>query len=225
MERVLTRQALSMGDFNMKNVIKFISFLIIFIFLLFVLSGVLSPYKTSSLLKDINKEKRNSIDAIFVGDSDVYTDISPMEIYEKYGFSTYDYASPAISNITLYYLMQEALKNQHPKVVVMDTAMVFDRNDDTHFTHVALDPIKFDKIKQKAINDKIYHLSNLEKFEFFLPIFKFHDRWKNISAYDFYKIFTRHDHMKGYKPSYQVIGARHYRFYMKKGTHKIKFKR
>ena len=76
----------------MKNVIKAIVFFMIFLVLLGVSSYVFVPKNNTTKFgirqKEANGilgEENNTIDALFVGDSLVYTAISPMVIWEKYG--------------------------------------------------------------------------------------------------------------------------------------------
>ncbi|UKI58853.1 MAG: hypothetical protein L6V81_05760 [Clostridium sp.] len=57
-------------------------------------------------------EKENSLDVIFMGNSDTYRGISPMEIWNSYGITSYNYVSPGQRMWTGYYMLNEALETQ-----------------------------------------------------------------------------------------------------------------
>lgn len=65
-------------------------------------------------------EENNTIDALFVGDSLVYTAISPMVIWEKYGISSYDLSTSAQFLYESYSFLDKALKTQKPKIVFLE---------------------------------------------------------------------------------------------------------
>ena len=83
----------------MKNLFKSIIFLSLFVFLYYGFSYILLPkdnMKDFGLFKtaqyEILGEKKDSIDVVILGDSLVYSSIIPMEIYNEYGFTTFDCA-------------------------------------------------------------------------------------------------------------------------------------
>ncbi len=97
-------------------------------------------------------EDDNTIDAIFLGDSEIYASISPMQIWEEQGIPTFCVST---SGQKLWYshdLLQKALRKQSPKIVLLDTDTIFK---------------KFD------FDDSLMH-----RFEMAMPVFKYHDRWK-----------------------------------------------
>src|SRR5574344_1279692 len=169
----------------MKGFIKSFFFLILFCLILLVLSSVFRPtWNTDDILNGYKNEQQNSLDVLFIGDSDIYNGISPMEIYEKYGITSYDFASSAASNLLMYYMLQEALKTQSPKVVIMDETSIFGYKEGETNTHRAMDLMPLDNVKLSLINDPDYHFNIGDKLTILFPVFRYHDRWNKINLTD-----------------------------------------
>ena len=199
----------------MRNFIKTFIFLIIAGLVLTFLSSIFRPiWNTDDILNGYTKEKRNSLDVLFVGDSDIYNGISPMEIYEKYGITSYDYASSAASNLLMYYMMLEALKTQTPKVVVMDETSIFGYKEGESNTHRAMDLMPLDDVKLKLITDPGYKFNVGDQLTFLFPFFRYHDRWNSINLSDVFKKDTSINYYKGYTFSNTVKAAENEDYYM-----------
>lgn len=148
----------------MNKFIKSIIFILIFIIIYYSLSYLFLPkynlkkfgmYKTASY--EILGEKENSIDAIFIGDSLIYSSIIPMEIYGEYGYTTFDCASPAVVPEDAYNYYEVALESQHPKIAFVGANMFFrDPNKRPWYT-------KYIKIAKNI-----------------MPLFNYHDNWKDL---------------------------------------------
>jgi hypothetical protein len=198
----------------MRNFFKSFLFLIICTVILTVLSYIFRPvWNTDDILTGYNHETKNSIDVLFVGDSDIYNGISPMEIYEKYGITSYDYASSAASNLLMYYMMLEALKTQTPKVVVMDETSIFGYKEGETNTHRAMDLLPLDNVKLSLINDPGYSFDIGNKMNFIFPFFRYHDRWNSIKLSDVFKK-SGVNYFKGYTFSKAVKAAENEESYM-----------
>ena len=130
--------------------------------------------------RGILAEPENTIDVILAGDSESYTSFSPVLAQKKYGFTSYVCGSAGQRLFETYELLQEALERQTPKAVVIETNCIFR-------THGWI------KDCQEIADFKL---------ERWFPAVRFHDRWKVLSASDFYA-----------EPSYTWINP-------KKGYHK-----
>ena len=66
------------------------------------------------------KEEKNSIDVVFIGASELYSDYYPVDAYEEYGYTSYNYAIE--DNPVMFYKweLDEIYKFQHPKLVVIE---------------------------------------------------------------------------------------------------------
>src|SRR5574344_2663447 len=199
----------------MQNFFKTFIGLILLGIILIILSSVFRPvWNTDDIILGYTKENRNTLDVLFVGDSDIYNGISPMEIYEKYGITSYDYASSAASNLLMYYMMLEALKTQTPKVVVMDETSIFGYKEGETNTHRAMDLMPLDNVKLSLINDPDYHFNIGDKLTILFPVFRYHDRWNKINLTDLNKKMEEINYYKGYTFSKTVKAAENSDSYM-----------
>jgi len=82
---------------------------------------ILAVKKTS---EQLDVEKKNSLDALFVGDSLVYTSVSPLQLYHEYGFTSYNCGTQGQRMCDSYALIKNAFDNQNYKVVVLDVTSI-----------------------------------------------------------------------------------------------------
>lgn len=76
-------------------------------------------------LKELKAERADSIDLVFIGDSEVYSAYNPLQMYEEYGFTSYVCATYAQRLCDTYALLQEVFRTQNPKVVALETNCIF----------------------------------------------------------------------------------------------------
>lgn len=159
--------------------VKIVSFIAIVMALIVLLSAVITPNGTNVGLEKWEKAKiwaenepENTIDAIFVGDSEVYSAISPMELWNSYGYATYNLSSGAIKSYECYELLNTMLKSQNPKIVFIECNFLYRQYDETADIY-------------RQIGEK-------------LPLFKYHDVWKSYINPDQVYEKTNNYTFKGY---------------------------
>lgn len=140
----------------------------------------------------ILSEKEDSIDVLVIGDSEAYSSIIPMEMYQKYGFTSYVLATPGQP---LYYtktLLDRTLKSQTPQVIILETNAIF--RDFQPFSPL------------------------IEEVRKIFPVFDYHDRWKSLRIEDFSMDihYTYNNAMKGYHYSEDVQPVTSLDGYMKR---------
>jgi len=211
MDQVIVHLVLYMGDFNMKTlgkIIRFTVFMTIFISLLSLTSKVFTPQwviKNKQVgqiytIKGFYEEKKNSIDVLFIGDSNLYKGISPLKLYEDYGIASYNYGVSSARIYTMYHLMQSALEYQKPKIIIMDTATMFYKNMEKEpERRKSFDYMPFSKTKLNMISDKVFENDLEEKLSYIFPIFRYHSRWNEITNDEVIKLARNyHYYTKGY---------------------------
>lgn len=159
--------------------VKIISFTAVVMALIILLSAVITPGSTNAGVDKYEKAKiwaldepENTIDAIFLGDSEVYSVISPMELWNKYGYATFDCSSGQIKSYEVYDLISSMLERQNPKIIMLETYFLFREYDAAEEAY-------------NAISEK-------------LPLFKYHDVWKSyLNPNQEYESITNYT-FKGY---------------------------
>ena len=163
------------------NIIKGIVFFSLFFVILYFLSFIFVPKdntEKAGILEErvygILGEEKNTIDILILGDSEAYTSISPMELWKMKGFTSYTMGTNAQKLYESYNYLVEILKYQKPKLVILETNTFF-RNLDN--------------------DEKIMNF-----FERYFPIFKYHNRWQNITIDDVINQpkYTYKTDLKGY---------------------------
>lgn len=146
----------------MRNTFKVVLFIVIFLVLFEIFSYYLLPgnnvkkygsYNVSAY--EVLGEEEDTIDVVALGDSLVYSSLSPMEIWNKYGYTTFDCAQAAQIIPDAVNYLDYALQSQHPKIILMEANILF------------RDPSKR-KWMTYAINE----------FVRFMPIYQYHNNWK-----------------------------------------------
>lgn len=169
-----------------KKIVKAICFAIIFIMLFVTANNVLIYKDNAYKVKSFYELPKNSCDVIFIGSSTMLTAVQPMEIWNKYGITSYNLAQHGQSFPITYYMLQEAIRYQHPKVVVIDVHTIYrnDKDFSIEYAHLTLDNVPLSINKIMAVNDVI---QDDKRLEFILPITKYHTRWKELTAKEFEK--------------------------------------
>lgn len=166
----------------MKNLFKSIIFVLIFVIIYMFFSYLFLPkanlskygiYNTS--MYEILGEKSNTIDVAVIGDSLVYSSISPMDIYGEYGFTVFDCSEAAQILPDAYDYFKIVVESQKPKVVLVEANIFF-----------------------RDVNKRPWYNKPLKIMKNSLPLVTYHNNWKNMLFPD-KKINGWTNVSKGYK--------------------------
>ncbi|MCR5250875.1 MAG: hypothetical protein K6E50_09750 [Lachnospiraceae bacterium] len=117
----------------MKRFIQLMIFILLTAFCLGKAYGVLSWKDTNvsyqSCVLQLAETPNDSIDAVFVGSSHVYTGIYPSYLWSSFGISAFDMAICAMDRDSAYYSIKHLFKTQSPRVVMVD---LFSLTFETH---------------------------------------------------------------------------------------------
>ena len=70
-------------------------------------------------------EEKNTVDALYVGHSRVFSGVSPMEIYDEHGIAGYNISQPLQMPWEAYQFICDVLKKQTPKVIALEVDQFF----------------------------------------------------------------------------------------------------
>lgn len=129
-------------------------------------------------------------DVIFIGDCEVYESFSPVTLWEEYGITSYIRGSAQQLIWQSYYLLEETLRYETPKVVVFNVfSMKYGEPQNEAYNRMTLDGMRWSDIKLKAIEASMTEEETLASYLF--PFLRFHSRWSELSADDFTYMFGR----------------------------------
>lgn len=174
--------------FSKSNIIggaKVISFMLVFVILLQVLSagsfsklGALSYKNIFNRAYSFLTEPENTIEIAGIGSSDLYSAFVPMQLYEKYGYTSTVISSPHQTCMKSYGFLEELLECQSPKVLIIETDMLYE--DAPTFNPENIKKDNTSNIKRKLssffMNFSENRFQDLIESQF--SIFTFHDKWK-----------------------------------------------
>ena len=66
-------------------------------------------------------EEKDSLDIVFLGASEVFSDFSSAQAYAEYGFTSYPFAVRSNPVFLWKYELEEILKRQSPQLIVVET--------------------------------------------------------------------------------------------------------
>lgn len=124
---------------KIKRIVDLLLFWGVFCVMLAMISYVITPKSkdvydvkgTSNKINDLSTEKENSIDVLFVGDSLTYSSFCPLLMYKSSGITSYVLGTSGQKICDTKYLLEEAIKKQAPKVVFIETGVLFRSNGGT----------------------------------------------------------------------------------------------
>lgn len=169
---------------RLRGAVRAVAFLMLFLFLFQTVSGVLRSKSLKFASAAIYEERRNSLDVIFMGSSHMLNAVSPVQLWTEHGIASNNYGQNGQVLPVSYYALQEALRRQKPKLIVLDIYKVvqdtlIDTKANLHFT---LDNMRFGLPKLRAVFDL---LPEEDRVEFLLDISLYHTRWKDLTEEDF----------------------------------------
>lgn len=176
---------------KIKTAVRFVSFILVFLLLLQLASGTLFyianklniSYKLSNAYS-FTAEPNNTIDVACVGNSNLYSSISPAILWNDYGCTSTVIASPRQTTMRSYLFLKELLKKQTPKVVVIETDMFYEGANNKKDNKKNFDLVK--TLKTVPILNTVSTLVNdsniTDIVEKNYGVFLLHDNWKMLSV-------------------------------------------
>ncbi|MCF0142652.1 MAG: SGNH/GDSL hydrolase family protein, partial [Parasporobacterium sp.] len=140
-------------------------------------------------------------DVVFFGDCEAYEVFSPVALYESYGITSYVRGSSQQLIWQSYYLMEDTLRWEKPKVMVLSICDVMHADPDSTgnktereaYNRMTLDDMRWSATKVNAIQASMTK-EEREKdamWTYIFPILRYHERWNEINSDDFKYFFTK----------------------------------
>ncbi|MBU5461150.1 hypothetical protein, partial [Lachnoclostridium sp. MSJ-17] len=143
------------------------------------------------------EEEKDSLDVVFLGASEVYSDFSPCHAYNYAGVTSYLFATQANSILSYKSALKNILERQKNALVVIElngavndeAETVKDANLHNYADNVPLDMNKVEWVMQDGIENKS---------EYVLPIIKYHSLWSGNEESEKYMETVANDQRRGY---------------------------
>lgn len=161
---------------------------------LYLLQRLLVPkYQTGivegSMIEEYYKDDVDH-EVLFVGDCEVYENFSTITLWEKYGISSYIRGSAQQLTWQSYYLLEDALRYETPKVVVFNVlALKYNEPQSEAYNRMSIDGMRWSSSKVNNIKASMTEDENFIDYVF--PILRYHSRWSELTTDDFKHLFTK----------------------------------
>lgn len=172
------------------NLLRIFLFFLIFAVLFGLCNHVLTPKNNTKeagihdpWAKGFLSEPENTIDVLFLGDSELYSCVVPLRIWEEQGITSYTCGTSDQKPYQAESFLHRFFETQSPRIVLLETNILY---------------------RDYNTTDRIPHI-----FEEWFPVIRYHDRWKNLTAADLTDPirFTYNERDKGYIYETQINPA------------------
>lgn len=169
---------------SMKGCIQTLFILVFMSTVMFGMANVLRSKSGDDNIMTPYTLEDHTWDVIFAGSSHMNNAVSPMEMWEKYGFASYNNAQSGQIIPVSYYACKEVIERYSPKVLVLDLYMLYHAKEYGNLTwmHQSMDTMK--AVNRIAATIDLVPWEN--KKEFLFPITLYHTRWKELRKKDFH---------------------------------------
>jgi len=191
-----------------RSALKSIIFITIFIFTFSTSSKLLSrKWDEYPKINSFYALPKNSIDVIFFGTSTFDLGISPLQMWEDFGFTSYNRAIPGQEIVVTYYYLLESLNYQNPKVIVLNPYKLFSF-DEFHEAEASyrrsIEPLKLSLLKIQ-LSARITLENDINEFlNLLFQLIRYHSRWSELSQDDFtFYLNNKYDPFRGQRINFE----------------------
>lgn len=120
---------------------------------------------------------------IILGDCEVYENISPVVLWEEFGVTSYIRGSAQQLIPQSFYLLEDTLRREHPKVVLLSVAAMQEGEQTNEaYNRMTMEGMEWSKYKLEAI--QATGMEGEYLVEYLFPLLRYHSRWKELDEDD-----------------------------------------
>ncbi len=161
---------------------------------------ILTPYFRVNRNKEgdyFRNIPNNTIDVIGFGSSHMQYAFNPATFYEETGYYAYNLGSSCQPLSMSIYMLKEALKTQHPSVVLVDLFRALEVSEETCYANGMYYNI-IDEMSGKNRFDAANNVPDEVKTDYKYDLRMNHDEWKNIDTKNLKSFFHNAKKAEGY---------------------------
>ncbi len=140
-------------------------------------------------LQGFYQEKKNSLDAVYIGGSSVHAFWEPPIGWNDHGIAVWSMGIDSLPNAAVKNLIADARKTQPDALYIININSFRYPKMDVNYVmiHRAADYMRFSKDKLNQINwlAEQAGIPKGDRLELLLPVIRFHSRWNELTDWDF----------------------------------------
>ena len=166
------------------GVVRTLLFVLLFAALFRAVSAVLEEKRYRDSMAAFYAEPRNSVDVLLLGSSHLHNGVSSPRLLERCGIRSNNFAQNGQVLPQTWFALQEALRRQKPKVVVLDVYKVVQDTliNSRTAMHYTADHMRLGAPKLRMLWEL---LPAGERAEYLFDLIAYHTRWKELTEADF----------------------------------------
>ena len=149
-------------------------------------------YRNNEWIGGFFEEEPESLDAVYLGSSEVYAFFQPPLAWDKYGIAVHNFTSNSQPFEAAKYIIEECRKTQPDALFIIDTKQLIKNYTQDKYVvnlHYLFDYWPATPTKYKAMTELLFEgnysfLNIFQKFELYVPLYRYHDRWQALTQED-----------------------------------------
>ncbi|MBR3563305.1 MAG: SGNH/GDSL hydrolase family protein [Clostridia bacterium] len=186
----------------MKKTVRILAIVIVFVLIAALLQRLLTPKYMTDLIEGSMVSQYygeyGDHDVIFLGDCEVYSNYSPLKMFEDYGITAYIRGSSQQLIWQSYYILKETLRYETPKVVIFNVnSMRYSEPVSEAYNRLTIDRMRWSSEKIGIIKASMTEEESFLSYVF--PILRYHSRFDKLTGEDIEYLYrTKDNTFEGY---------------------------
>lgn len=178
-----------MNKFIRRFVVVVVCIIAFFMLQRLVMPKYMDDVLEGSFIEEYYSESTNH-DVVFIGDCELYENFSPITLWKDYGITSYIRGSAQQLIWQSYYLLQDTLRTEKPKVVVFNVmSLKYNEPQREEYNRMTIDGMQWSMAK---VDDIKASMTKDEKFlDYVFPFLRYHSRITQLTISDFKYYFKK----------------------------------
>lgn len=150
---------------------------------------VYNDFRIYQTFSSFYAEKEDSLDAVYIGASNVYPYYEAPLVWKDYGIAVHPLSVAALPAAAVKPMIIEARKTQPNALFIINLNNFNDETISLSHIHYLADYMPFSRNKIDLINTLCDQrgIAPKDRLEFYLPFIRYHSSWDELKLYNFYR--------------------------------------